>query len=365
MNGQPAPLWLYLPLWGVDFNSDDAGLVGGNVLASIPFPEEWHSIQQTEVARERRVLAGSLLPAPPACLTVVEQRVADESMGDAVQRVGPHMLTQARTAVLALRLHKPGWFLDPELAEICYAINEQGWDLLRRPGPYRQAFLAGCPYTPFPGYSLTMEELTLPGSEPGPVSVIWNQLVTMRAGADNASIEIALENFNRSYGFQLKPSQRLAHLFIALDALFGGFQETKPGGIELRGSSGKFSQRIKAALSMAGHTFMETNQQAGWLNGHQPGGGRWLRNRIAHGDDVDSTKEAEAAQLRLQDIVRVVLRQYIHFLLHWNQDRAGMLHRFNLPETCSPVGAFNAALAAPASPADAGAHDVLQWPTGH
>jgi hypothetical protein len=71
------------------------------------------------------------------------------------------------------------------------------------------------------------------------------------------------------------------------------------------------------------------------------------------------------AQLRPQDIVRVVLRPHIRSLLHWHQARAGMVHRFNLPETCSPVGAYNAALAASASPADGSAHEVLPWPAGH
>jgi hypothetical protein len=359
MNAKVPPLWLYLPLWGANFDSENVGLVGGQVLASIPYSDEWDEIQQNEVVQEQRRLANyTSLSEPPLCITVVEERFSSETVDEAVERIGSKMLSQAQTAVLVMRLYKSGWFLTPDQAEICFAINEQGWNLQRRPGPYRQAFLTGLDNIPFPGYDLKIAELTTSNSEPGAISLLWNQLIEVRSNADNASVEIALENLNRSYGFQLKPSQRLAHLFMALDAMLGGFNEDEPGGLKLSGSSSKFSQRFKAALLADGQEFIEANQQVGWLNNNKPGGGRWLRNCIAHGDDINTDSLADAAQLRLQDIIRVLLRQYIRFLIRWNSDMLDISQHFKLPETCSPVGAYNAILAACASEIES-AFDLL------
>jgi hypothetical protein len=335
------------------------GLVGGQVVACIPYSDEWNVIQQNEVVQERRRLSNyTSLSKPPLCLNVIEERFSSETINEAMVRKGPKMLSQAQTAVLVMRLYKSGWFLAPDQAEICFAINEGVWHLHRRPGPYRQAFLTGLDNIPFPGYDLKIAELTTSNNEPGAISLLWYQLIEMRSNADNASVEIALENFNRSYGFQLKPSQRLAHLFMALDAMLGGFNEDEPGGLKLSGSSSTFSQRFKAALLADGQEFIEVNQQVGWLNNNKPSGGRWLRNCIAHGDDINTDSLADAAQLRLQDIIRVLLRQYIRFLIRWNSDRFGISQRFKLPETCSPVGAYNAILTACASEIE-GAFDLL------
>lgn len=360
MTATIAPLSLYLPLWGAHFDDDDAGLVGGQVLSCIPDAEEWDEIQQREVANERRRIAG--LPSqspPPVCLVVFNQRHADEGLDQAVMRLGRQMLSQVHTSVLALRLFKQGWFLTPDQAEVCFAIKEHVWDLQRTPGPYRQAFLAGDAQMPFPGYELKISELTTSTKQKGAVTVLWEQLNTVRSHASNGSLDIALENFNRSYGFQLKPSQRLAALFIALDAMLGGFHETEPGGVKLSGREGKFTQRFKAAMLAAGEDFIAANQQLGWLNeAGKPGGGRWLRNRIAHGDDVDFTGISGGSQLRLQAIIRTLLRQYISFLAHWHNRRDELCERLALPENCSPVGAYNAALAAYAAE-DAGVAALL------
>jgi hypothetical protein len=359
MNGNVPPLWLYLPLWGVSFDSDDVGGVGGNVLASIPYPDEWEAIQQKEVVRERQRLAGYpfSFEAPP-CITVMEKCLADETIDATVIRVGEKMLSQAQTAVLAMRLYKSGWFLTPDQAEICFAINGRGWSLRRRPGPYRQAFLIGLDNMPFLGYELKIADLTTSKNEPGAITLLWQQLAEMQSHAGNASLEIALENFNRSYGFQLRPSQRLAHLFMALDAMLGGFNEDKPGGVKITGSNSKFSQRFKAALLADGQEFIKANQESGWLNNHKLGGGRWLRNCIAHGENIDSDGLDDEVQLRLQEIVRILLRQYIRFLLRWNIDKSSISQQFSLPKTCSPVGAYNAILAACASEVEA-AFDLL------
>lgn len=340
-------LWLYLPMWGAEFDSNQAGLVGGNVLASIPYANEWDNIQQTEVVHERLRLAQGVSPPPPLCLSVLEPRLAGESLAESIHRLGHHMLAQGRTAILALRLHKPGWFLEPELAEICFANTDHGWELQRIPGPYRQSFLAGLDGLPFPGYQLAMSELSLPGQEPGAVTKLWDQLSLMRTAGSHAAIEIALENFNRSYGFILQPSQRLAHLFVSLDALCGGYANKNPGGLLLKGAGSSFTSRIKAAMLLDGCAFITANQRAAWLKDKDhPGDGRWLRNRIAHGDDVDTIGELVEEQLRLQAIVRSVLRVHLQFLSAWQHQEAALRKNLALPDQCSPVGAFNALLAA-------------------
>lgn len=85
MNGAPPLLTLYAPLLGASFDSENRGLIAGNVFANILYQEEWKAVQKTDVMLEQ--FDGS--PPPPVCLTVFERRSADEDLPSGpVQRTG-------------------------------------------------------------------------------------------------------------------------------------------------------------------------------------------------------------------------------------------------------------------------------------
>lgn len=346
MTSRPAPLWLYAPLWGVRFDSDAVGLVGGAVLASVPYPDEWRSVQKSAIADERRRVDGgrSELESIPFCLTASAERDEDEPIHEGVQRIGGELLAQLRRSVLALRLAQPGWFLDPEFAEIVFAIDDAGWRLLRRPGPYRQAFLAPGTKFPLPGYELAIADLTSSRDEPGPVQRWWEALDRACVTAGCAPLEIALDNFSRSFGLVSPSGDRLAHLFIALEALLGGFDGRAPGGVTLGGSSGKLYGRLKNALVTSGLEPIAAGREAAWLCGADPGEGRWLRNRVAHGEVVTDGMATIAVQLRAQDAVRRLLRSCVQFFDDWHKDGAALAASLGLAPGTTPIGAFNRSL---------------------
>lgn len=42
----------YFPMWGATFDSEDIGLVGGNISVFIPDKEEWRQVQKHDVWME-------------------------------------------------------------------------------------------------------------------------------------------------------------------------------------------------------------------------------------------------------------------------------------------------------------------------
>lgn len=346
MNSEPAPLLLYAPLWGVDFDSDDTGLVGGSTLASIPYHDEWQTLQRTVVADGRQRIANGAKSGVviPLCLTIPVRLSPGKTLAGAVDEYRAPLLRALRRSVLALRLHQPGWFLNPELAEICFAIVDQGWSIIRQPGPYRQSFLAQDSPLPFAGYALKIDDLSRTREKCGAITQVWNQLAELESVVGNAPLMIALENFERSYGYQLTAADRLAHLFMALEAVLGGLTADAPGSIDLQGPGAKHYRRLKAALMQQRHNSVECSREATWVCDKEPGGGRWLRNRIAHGEPVDDGEGT--AQFRLQAIVRDVLVGALDFYYRWPQESAALLAAHNLqPEDTPPIGVFNLILA--------------------
>jgi hypothetical protein len=170
-------------------------------------------------------------------------------------------------AVTVLRLFKAGWFLDPQLAESTFVLGSLR---ARRVGPYRQAFLVPQEATAFAQpllpYSLHIAELTTLQDGPGPIAKIWNLLEAYRSnGSDHASVDIALENFNRFFGLQLSGVQRVMYLFTALDAMLGGMSAREIGNVRLKAS---FQARVQAAFDAAGAALQpfDPGEVARWLD---------------------------------------------------------------------------------------------------
>lgn len=337
----------YFPLWGASFDSEDSGIVGGQVIAMIPYLEEWRFIQKSDVWKERmnheRVINPELGdqawgPSPPLCLVVVEQLDSKEDFARAASRLMLSMRTAAQDAILALRLYKPGWCIDPDLTE--WALVKDS-SIIRSPGPYRQAFMMGVPSGTPQGYELGIDELTGVDHVKGPVTTFYDQITTYRLHANSAA-DIAIENFTRSFGYQLAGVHRAAFLFTAIDAMLGGMSAWRIGGMKLKR---RFRQRVTAALQAAsGEPWIGVDataeERAIWLDTT----GRAIRNAIAHGDARKVAHEAENYWTLLQTLVRILLRGFISFSIQWNDKRATLTQRFNLDASATLVQGYNRTL---------------------
>ena len=117
----------------------------------------------------------------------------------------------ARTAVTALRLFRPGWFLQPEQAMYVFYAPSLPLNVVRSPGPYRQVFVSDPTNIPMARFELKLDDLTQRLDSPGPIASTWELLQDYRRSGGNTSVEIAIESFNRSCGFQVaitKPSSQ-------------------------------------------------------------------------------------------------------------------------------------------------------------
>ena len=334
----------YSPLWGASFDSDNVGKVGDHVTAYFPELEEWWQIQKSDVWKER-VQYDGLFPGldiedakPPLCLVVVNLLGENEEFYEGIDRLRNSMISQTKDAVLALRLLKSGWFLDPDLAE--QVFNHEGFNL-RQLGPYRQIFLTDIPDIPLDCYALKISELSISKDEKAPVTHMWDLIQNYRVGKPHASAEIAIENFRRSYGFQLSGTQRATFLFIALDAMLGGMSSWKIGKLKLKS---KFRERILVGLSDASSDKMiqgkHIDQVVLWLDNGETGG-RAMRNSLAHGRPSSVEMQAEQRYLLLQEIVRLLLRQYLEFSTLYSIYKINISSLLGIPNFYSPKEAYN------------------------
>ena len=221
MNVQESQYFLaYCPLWGASFDSDGVGFVGDNVTAYIPSNDEWSTVQKHTVWMERFrydpwTLEG---PKPPVCAVVAEEINEENYNRNELRNIfGDSMKDATKDAIVAIQLFKSGWFLDPELAEIIFnykGVNE------RLVGPYRQASLAGNLSAMSQGFELKISELTTQGLE-GAITKIWRLIRHYKMTSRYASVDISLENFRASYGYQLSATQRSSFLFTCINAIFG------------------------------------------------------------------------------------------------------------------------------------------------
>jgi len=295
-------LTLYQPLWAATFDDEGAGFLGGGTMASIPFEDEWYMLQKGSLARQG---------APPQlCLTTLRPIPEDQSIEEAIAVHGDALLREASCAVLALRLYKAGWFLSPELAERSFVIAREDWRIERLPGVFRQAFLSGDLHHPLPGYSLSINDLCTRDGESTPLNVLMERLLRVdRRG--HPELALAADGFNRSYGLISAQDERLAHLFIALEAMLGGFNETGPMNLDLEGPGARIPGRIRASRLAAGDPAQLAFQMASWVQDE----GRRLRNSVAHGEFLLlPERDLDSAVLKLQLLIRSLLCQYLAYL---------------------------------------------------
>lgn len=346
MNTTPQTVYGYFPLWGASFDSEGAGLVGDDVMAMLPHLEEWRFIQKSDVWKERMKHEAAVNPeagqqawgpSPPLCLVTVAHLSEHESFADAAQRLISSMHLNAGDALLSMRLYKPGWCMDPDLTE--WALVNQS-NIIRTPGPYRQAFMMGAPQDAPTGYELGLNELSTPDQSRGPLYEVWQLIKTYRLQT-NSAVDIAIENFTRSFGYQLAGVHRSAFLFTAIDAMLGGMSARRIGKMKLKR---RFRQRVSAALEATGEQWIGVDATAETLATWLDRDGRSIRNAIAHGEARTVNQDAEDNWMLLQAIVRILLRQFIDFSIRWNTEKATLSQNLNLDKSAAPTQAYNRAL---------------------
>jgi hypothetical protein len=329
---------LYFPLWGASFDSDGIGAIGPGVLVYVPNADEWRTIQKKDVwtAQWRSEGGRGEGPTPPCCIVVSTPLGSADSIYAAIDQMGKELLSMARTAVTTLRLFRPGWFLQPEQAMYVFCAPSLPLNVLRAPGPYRQVFVSNPTHIPMARLVLKRDDLTQRLESPGPIAATWELLQDYLRSGGNASVEIAIESFNHSYGFQLRPSSRAANLFTALDAMLGGMSAWKIGRVPVKPRG--YARRVEVALRCATEPSFpgDPHDAARWL--HSASGGRGLRNAIAHGTGSEVQAEANDAYERLQAIVGALLRQYLHVAIIWARQPEETAARLGLGAG-SPVAA--------------------------
>lgn len=101
-----------------------------------------------------------------------------------------------------------------------------------------------------------------------------------------------------------------------------------------------YARRVGAALGLAGAS--SAGETARWLNAGRDGG-RALRARLAHGDDVDEARVSTALP-RLRAVIRSVPPLFMTFSIRWHEDGAELAEALGIDAGASPVAAFNGAL---------------------
>lgn len=347
MDRPPNILTGYFPLWGATFDSKDLGVVGGSVGVMIPYADDWKRIFRSDAWKERFAsvleplsdgLGPQIGPESPPCLMISSPMASDESFEEAVDRLKEQFVEEARHAVLALRLFKPGWFIDPELTECSFLQKPR---IARLAGPFRQAFMERVPDELPSRYTIRIEELSLQKGVPSPTAGLWSLIEQYHHIAHHTTADIALENFNRSYGFQLRGTQRCALLFTALDAMLGGMNTDRIGRLKLQSP---LRERVFAALDAVEGNWAGTNaspmELSQWINTV----GRRIWQAVATGNATSVTEQADGSWEYIQLIVRVLLRQYLEFSVKWFKDPDSIKKRLGLQDDVAPVVGFNLAL---------------------
>jgi hypothetical protein len=313
--GQPVddttPLAIFwFPLRGLQAEQEPAWIL--DVLLIQPPPDEWMLVEKTDVA-----LNMGLRVAPPFCLSVGVPWDPEEQTAGGPDALLRNLVPEVTDALYALLLFKEGYFLDFEYVGRYYYMPPYSYG--RFPGLYRQATLD---ISEEDTYTLAREEVER-------VSQLAALCRTYREGGADPAGLIALENFRLSYAPTLADPDRLALLFMALEALFGGFNER-----------GEEYSRVSMPARAASAFSVDTRAS---IERYLAERGRRLRNEVAHGSLALGRQAIDDDLVRLRLIIRAGLTQYLSVCVQFSEGRDATLAR--IPEAGTPMRAFNSALA--------------------
>jgi hypothetical protein len=283
----------YFPLRGMRAEEEPVAIA--DVMLLEPTFEDWRSIEKTDVADQMLGAAmGERLGVPvagarpPLCLVT---HVDWPSTRDNVHPMA--LVADVEPAVIdvlfGLRLLKDDAFLDFEYAGRYVTAPSEGFTLSSRlPGPYRQTDVD---IPDDDRYSLRRDELQ-DVEELALLCRAYREATVDSAGA------IALENFRHAHAIHVSDVDRLAFLFVALEALFGGYNEREPFG------------RVPLAARAAAD-----DETRAYLAGE----GRRLRNAVAHGNPP--ARELAVSVSRLLGVIRAGLVDYMWFSIWLDETR--------------------------------------------
>ena len=278
---QDAIAIFYFPLHGLRVEEEPVAIAG--VLLLEPTFEDWRAIEKTDVAdqmlgaamaeRFGLAVAGE---RPPLCLA--SHLDWTEDRGDVHPMTFLSEVEPVVTDVLlGLRLLKDDVFLDFEYAG--RYVTAPGGLSSRYPGSYRQTRVDvpdEVRYTLLRDEVPEVEQLAL-------LSHAYRE-----TGVDNTGA-IAVESLRHAHSVHVGDVDRLAFLYVALEALFGSYNERERFG------------RVPLAERAADDE----------LSAYLAGDGRRLRNAVAHGNPPDGPLDDDVS--RLFAVVRAGLVSYMWF----------------------------------------------------
>ena len=331
----------YFPLWGVKMESKKAVRISKYVTLAYPSLNKWAEIVKDYVilkyAKYHEKNIAGISPQP--CF-IIKTELSDGSLFEEVyNQIKEVMYTQIDDAVLNLRLLKKGWFMHPMFIEEVHIPNN-GEKNLRFRRAYRQMFLAGLENR-FPEfYNLESDDISVEAGKIAPLRQISNLIRKYKKSGSNPSANTAIENFHLAYSYpgHIESEQRLSFLFTTLDAMFGGMSLRRHGkkwklrNIEM---TTFLKERLLEVLKLSNR--VHANQDADWMEKTI----RPLRNKLAHGKRQNLANESNEVYERLISIIRLLLINFLHFSIKWNEDSEKIIHSFGIDENMSIVETYN------------------------
>jgi hypothetical protein len=305
----------YFPLRGL--RAEEEPVVIADVMLIEPTFEDWRLIEKTDVADQLLGAAmadqlgvQSVSDRPPLCLaTYVEW----PTNGDEINPMA--FLSEVEPAVtdvlLGLRLLKDDAFLDFEYGGRYVTAPSKAaaftWSS-RLPGLYRQT----------PVDIQDVDRYTLHSDELPEVEELALLCRSYRASGVDSAGAIAVENFRHAHAIHVGDLDRLAFLFVALEALFGSYNESEPFG------------RVPLARRAA---------PDGETRAYLAGEGRRVRNGVAHGNPPAGELGEHVS--RLLAIVRGGLFEYMWFCVGLEETGTEVAAQVGEAATSSRMRSFN------------------------
>ncbi len=272
----------YFPLRGL--RAEEEPVLIADLMLLEPTFEDWRLLEKTDIADE--LLAAAMAEQlglavagdrPPLCLAT------HFDWPEELDGVHPlAYLDEVEPAVtdvlLALRLLRNDAFLDFEYAG--RYVSAPGGLYSRAPGPYRQTHVDIDEDTRY----------TVRRDDVGPLEELALLSRAYHDGGVDGAGALAVENLRHAHAIHVSDVDRLVFLYVALEALFGGFSE--------RERFGRVPLEARATADEPTRAYLA-------------GDGRRLRNAVAHGNPPDEPLRDDVFQLLA--VVRAGLVDYMRF----------------------------------------------------
>lgn len=303
----------FFPLFGLEVEGGD--YIIEDALITKPTSLEWADLERSDVADQ--IYARGQEP-PYFCIF---QRNS-EGRSQKMMELWSSVVEEFDSLLLALRLHKSGTLVDPYYSGR-YAFSKELGIRSRMPGIYRQSVIGSTWESPFRLRKVDKQS----------VQHLWELVRTYNSQIANPAGNIAMENFRACFGPQLLDRDRVVLLYVALEALFGGFRD-RINKVSMW-KRAAFAVGIDGRLDNSAQRFLKKK-------------GRILRNQVAHGSLEEPPLPYLEAIDRLREIVRRALVRFLKFCVDQRNIPAKFGKKRGITHEGSLMMAFNEALASTA-----------------